>query len=291
MYDPTQEALASPEYQQNAALLDEQAGLNAKTYAQNRQDIINSYQQTLDSLNYGLKQAGLQARSAYGSRNLYNASGSLSGTGELVGTELTQPITRQFTAAQASHEANLNRLALEEQQGGLSIKAKKADLLSGVVANLRKAKADEAAAALEASKLPGGQIDTLKVTQDQQTKGRTLLYQRDLADAVKKYGNDAIIQIGKQKFLLSSKERADLAKAKKDLNKTPVTKDETVRALNTKLNKDLNAFKDIVVTSGQPGEGQVTREQIINALAEDYPHRSRADIAKEVYGAYGDTYR
>lgn len=136
--DPTQdEALASPEYTSQAGLLDEQAGLNEQTYARTRQDTIRSYQDTLDELSFGLKQAGLQARSQYAGRNLYNASGSLSGTGELVGTELTAPITRRITSAQAGHASDLARLAQNEAQGRFDVKAKKAELLSGVLSNLR----------------------------------------------------------------------------------------------------------------------------------------------------------
>ena len=243
--DPTvADAQASTDYTTNAALIDEQAGLNAKTYAQTKQDTINSYQQALDSLNYGLQQAGVSARSQYAGRNLYNAGGDLSGTGQLEGTRLVQPSVNAITNLQVQHESNLNKLATAEQQGGLDIRAKKADLLNSVLTGLRnramttykdalQAKKDEEAQALERAKLPGGAIDTLKVTQEQQAKGRTKLYQKDLANAVKLYGNDAIIKIGDQKFLLSAQERTALAQAKKTLNKgttTPVVSQQRSNA-------------------------------------------------------------
>lgn len=318
--DPTSDqALTSTDYTSGAGQIDQQAALNEQTYAQNRASTIRSFQDTLDNLSFGLNQAGLQARGAYAGRNLYNASGSLSGTGELVGTELTQPIVRQMTSAQQAHATNLRQLGTQEAQGRLNVATAKTDLLKSVLANLTtrakesynvgvdsynagikqqeavaSAKADEAKAAVEAAKLPGGAIDTLKVTQDQQGKGRTLLYQKDLAPMKAKYGADALIRIGNQTFLLSSKERLDLAKAKKDLNKTTGTGDSTETKAQKTLayNTDLNKFSGAVVTSGAPGAGQVTREQIIEAMVQDYLGlKSRADITKEVYAAYGDTYR
>lgn len=136
--DPTaDQALASSDYTSQAGLLDEQAGLNEQTYARTRQDMIRSYQDTLDNLSFGLKQAGIQARGQYAGRNLYNASGDLSGTGELVGTELTQPIVRQITSAQARQSSDLAGLAQEEAQGRLNLKSKKADLLNNVLTGLR----------------------------------------------------------------------------------------------------------------------------------------------------------
>lgn len=298
--DPTvADAQASTDYTTNAALIDEQAGLNTKTYAQTKQDTINSYQQALDSLNYGLQQAGVSARSQYAGRNLYNAGGDLSGTGQLEGTRLVQPSVNAITNLQVQHESNLNKLATAEQQGGLDIRAKKADLLNSVLTGLRnramttykdalQAKKDEEAQALERAKLPGGAIDTLKVTQEQQAKGRTKLYQKDLANAVKQYGQDAIIRIGDQKFLLSAQERTALAQAKKTLNKS--TGDDgkpTTLELKTAFNKSINEAKKsgrIQTTAG--GTGDITREQLIDALAEDHPSISRSEIAKEVYASF-----
>lgn len=298
--DPTQQdALANPDYQTGVAQIDAQAGLNQKTYAQTRQDIINSYQSTLDNLNYGLKQAGLQARSAYAGRNLYNAAGDLSGTGQLVGTSLTQPITNQITNAQTAHEANLNKLALQEQQGALDVQNSKQTLLQNVLKNLRttakdtyNAKVDaynaEAKQALADAKLPGGAIDNAQLILDQQAKGRKLLYQKDLAAGVeRKYGSDAIIQIGNYKFLLSPKERADLAKAKKTT--TPTEKPRTVTAAKTALNQGLNqAIQSGRIQTQAGGQGDITREQLIAALAQDYPEISRPDIAKLVYTSIPD---
>lgn len=212
-----QTAEQSPEYTRSAGILDEQAALNEQTYAQNRAETIRSFQDTLDQLNFGLQRAGIQARGQYASRNLYNASGSLSGTGELVGTELTQPISRQILSAQQAHEQNLQRLGTQEAQGRLDIKSKKYDILSGVVDSIRRAKAEEERQKLELAMLPGGELDILKLNQEQEAKGRKLLYQKDLAGAVKKYGKDAIIKIGNRKYLLSSEERLALAKARKDL--------------------------------------------------------------------------
>ena len=299
--DPTpDQALASTDYTTGAGQIDQQASLNEQTYAQNRAETIRSYQDTLDNLNFGLKQAGISARGQYSGRNLYNASGSLSGTGELVGTELTQPIVRQMTSAQLGHEQNLARLGTAEAQGRLNVATSKADLLKNVLANLRtgavdtynaalKAKKEEADAALEASKLPGGAIDTLKTTQDQQAKGRTLLYQKDLANAVKMYGNDAIIKIGNQKFLLSSTERAALAKAKKTAGTGTGTKPRTVAQAKTLVNTDINkAIQSGQIQTRAGGSGTITREQLLGALAEDYPEMSRPELAKLVYQSIPD---
>lgn len=299
--DPTpDQALASTDYTTGAGQIDQQANLNEQTYAQNRAETIRSYQDTLDNLNFGLKQAGLNARGQYSGRNLYNASGSLSGTGELVGTELTKPIVRQMTSAQQAHETNLQRLGTAEAQGRLNVATSKVDLLKNVLANLRtgavdtynaaiKAKKEEADAALEASKLPGGAIDTLKTTQDQQAKGRTLLYQKDLANAVKMYGNDAIIKIGNQKFLLSSTERAALAKAKKTTGTG--AKKETPASIKKSILEDIGGASGLVATKGEElvsGSGKQSREQIAAKIHEAYRDDgySLDDIKKMVYGYY-----
>lgn len=326
--DPTTaDAQASTDYTTGVGQIDQQAGLNEQTYAQNRAETIRSYQNTLDSLSYGLQQAGLQARGAYSRRNLYNAGGDLSGTGQLVGTELTQPITRQITSAQQTHEGNLARLGTAEAQGRLNIATAKTDLLKSVLANLTataknkynegvsaaktaydvnkdsydvamKAKEDEAKATLEASKLPGGAIDTLKVTQGEQAKGRTLLYQKDLANAVKMYGKDAVIKIGNQKFLLSAQEREALKNVKlsqqtkiKALNKTSARKKETAAQTKSSILEDIKGASGIVSTSGEElvtGSGKKSREAIAAKIHEAYRDDgySLDDIKKMVYGYF-----
>lgn len=283
------EALNSPDYISGASAIDQQAGLNEQTFKTNRQRAIDTYQQALDSISYGMKQAGIQARGEYAGRNLYNASGDLSGTGTIVGGDLLQPSINSLTNLQRSHETNLAELSTNEAQSRLNTANAKTNLLNDVINNIAKAKKAESDAAIEAAKLPGGQIDVAKVRTDQQIKGRQYIgTPKQATELARKYGSDSILKIGGDLFLLSAKERADLAKARRlPGTKTPkVTKAE----LDQAYNKDLNQFAGVVATSGSGG-GSISREQIIDALAQDHPHKSRATISKEVYSAYPDTYR
>lgn len=299
--DPTaDQALASSDYTSGAGLIDEQAGLNEQSYARTRQDMIRSYQDTLDNLSFGLKQAGLQARGEYASRNLYNASGDLSGTGELVGTELTQPITRQITSAQASHASSLAGLAQNEAQGRLDVKSKKADLLNNVLTGLRtraqstyKDQIDAENAKIEAQNDQNvakakTSADNAKLYNAQIEKGRPPLTFKE-ANRRRAAGLPVYSYRDSNGNLHNFGAAPKEAKAGSGGGNVSTTEDKYAK--DQALNTDLNSFKDIVVTSRNPGQGQVTREQLIDALAEDYPHKSRADIAKLVYGSYGDNYR
>lgn len=248
--DPTQaQAQASPEYQQQSGAIDAQAGLNQQTYAQNRQDTINSYQSALDQINLGLKQAGINSRASYAGRNLYNAEGDVSGIGQGVGAANVAPYLQSISHLQSAHETNLAKLGTQEAQGRLDIQNQKYSALQGVLGNLRTSARDtyneqvkasdtaynrgqdtitntlnqnklildqqkaEVANTLATAKLPNGSIDTAKIQQQQQAKGRTLLRQADLATALKQYGKDALLRIGNQTYLLGAKERLALTSA------------------------------------------------------------------------------
>lgn len=230
--EPTQEqAQAAPEYQQQAGLLDQQAALNTKTYAQRRQDTINSYQSALDSINLGLKQAGIQSREQYAGRNLYNAEGDVSGIGQQVGAANVAPYLGQIKNLQTQHESNLAQLGTAEAQSGLDIQNQKFQALQGVLGNLRTSAQNKYNTEVDAlnnqikqeqfqAKLPGGAIDQAKILSDQQKKGRTYLSNPTrLSAAIKQYGKDSVIDIGGRKFLLSAQERNTLARGVKALNK------------------------------------------------------------------------
>lgn len=277
--DQNSEALTSPDYISGASAIDQQAGLNEQTYGQTRQRAIDSYQRTLDSINYGMKQAGIQARGQYADRNLYNAGGDLSGTGTMVGQDLLQPSINSLTDLQRSHETNLQSLSTAEAQGRLDTANSKTKLLNDVINNIAAAKKAESDAAMEAAKLPGGQIDVRKVRTDQQIKGRQYIGSpKQATELARKYGSDSILKIGGDLFLLSAKERADLAKARR----VPGTN----TTATTSYNQELAQASSSVSANGEPGKK--TREQLITELSTKYTKKSRAQIARDVYSAYPD---
>ena len=128
--DTNSAALSSPDYISGASAIDKQAGLNEETFKTNRQRAINSYQQSLDTISNGMRQAGIQARGEYAGRNLYNAGGDLSGTGTIVGGDLLQPSINSLTNLQRSHETNLAEISTAESQSRLNTENAKTNLLN-----------------------------------------------------------------------------------------------------------------------------------------------------------------
>ena len=100
-----------------------------------------------------------------------------------------------------------------------------------------------------------------------------------------------VASIAKEERDYQRKVKLEQLKAALKPKKTPTQKEPKKSELDRAFNQDLNAFAVNVVTGGAPGADQVTREEIIDELAQLYPHKSRAAISKEVYAAYGDTHR
>jgi len=321
----TQDAMTNNEYTTGASLIDQQAGINTATYAQRRQDLINSYQSALDSINLGLREAGVRSREQYAGNNLYDASGEVSGIGQGVGAQNTAPYLNQIGSLQTRHESNLTSLANNESQSTLDTATSKNDLLNTVLNNIRtsaqnrftaaegtarttynsqvdaydaavNARDADAKASLDAAKLPGGRIDTLKIRKEQQAKGRFYLGSpSDVAKAKKQYGNDSIIKIGKDYFILSASERQAMTNAKltaakkvKDLNKvpTPRTPKTSVREIKNSLISDINGAADVVTATGEPGKR--TREDVANEIFQAYKEDGYTleQIKQMIYDAY-----
>lgn len=245
---PTEsQAQSDPAYTAQVGALDQQAALNTTSYAQQRQDLINSFQSSLDSINLGLKGAGIQSRGQYAGRNLYNAEGDLSGIGQQVGAANVAPYLGQIKSLNENQSSNLAKVGTAEAQSNLNTQNAKYSALQGVLGNLRTAaekqysvgqdayNAQQAALKTEATqelakaKLPGGKIDVSKIRQGQQAKGRIYLgTTNDVSKYQKANGKDSIFKIGNDYFGLGAKEISSLRNSQlsqqtkvKNLNKKP----------------------------------------------------------------------
>jgi len=84
------------------------------TYAQQRQGAINSYQDALDQINYGMRQVGVQTREGSAQRGLYDASGQLSGIGQGVASTAIEPLVRQTRTLSERQSGIMQGIATEE---------------------------------------------------------------------------------------------------------------------------------------------------------------------------------
>jgi hypothetical protein len=246
--------------QDTVALNQQKTGIS-NSYAQSRQDAINSYQDALDQINYGMRQVGIQTRAGSASRGLYDASGQLSGIGQNVASTAIEPLVRQTRVAgerQAQQMANLNTNEQQALAGvdtaiaglGLKTSQQKLDLKNSIIKALQDAKAANDKTAADAAKaaqdqankdrdyqfdidkenadraekdrnynldvmkaeanIPGTRGNQLKVRAEEEQKGRTYIDDPKKLAAIAKSGKHTI-RVGKDMFLLSAKEEADLA--------------------------------------------------------------------------------
>lgn len=251
MYDPTND----PQYteqndiwnrQQTAdtSAYEGQLGDTKNTFANRKQDLIRSYQDTLDQLNFGLRQAGVGLRSSYATRGLYDANGEVSGVGQGVASNVLEPLNRQVIRSGERYRKDVLDLGTEEDSTTADLNRKIAgvpltydqnrlDLKNKLIGSIK----DQAAKAEEQAGKP--RVDQLKERTAQQGKGRVYLSNpKAVAEARKKYGADAIFSVGRDTFLLSPKERVAAATSKldqqlkiKNLNKSTSTRVPTSPSL------------------------------------------------------------
>jgi predicted DNA-binding protein (UPF0251 family) len=225
--------LNDPNYQSGSQTLDSSLGADIGStevsYNTRRQDTINSYQSALDIANENIRQAGIGIRGQYAGRNLYNASGEVSGIGQGYGTNVLNPLVQTLTRTGTERASALGNLEAQRTADITGLRSnyatKKFDLGQSILTGIRNAARQQ----YEDTRTEGEtnynrgrdtladtrytnettynrQQDAQSAIKQQQSAGRKLLYQKDLAGAVAKYGKDAIIQIGNHKYLKSADE-------------------------------------------------------------------------------------
>jgi hypothetical protein len=303
--DPTYtqaESLITEDIGQQRTGLQGQLSSLPQTYAQRRAQTIRSYQDQLDTINQNLANAGIQTRAQYGGRELYNASGEVSGIGQAVGAQNLAPYLTSLRSTSEAQRNALSGLDVEEQQAqqdiqsklsGLDVteKQKKFDLLQSILAPIK------AAATKKQEAIDTERADTISTRTEQQAKGRTYLSTPKEVAKAKKAGK-TIIKIGKDFFTASPAEMLDLANTQslianrgRESGGGEISVTEQKFLLDQDYNASLQGASDVVVTGGDKGDGEYTREDIIRRLAQEYPHKNISDITKDVFAAYPDNFR
>lgn len=296
-----------PQYTAVAGALDTELGTTVSgietSYARRRSDRVRSYQDALDNIQYGMREAGIGLREDYAQRGLYNAGGDVSGVGQLTATRVLDPLLRQARTTSENYASDI--AGLEEQrtsdinQTRASYGTRKTDLANQIYQSLRGAARQrfEDTRTQEQIDYERGREAKADMLKDPTSRlyneaaGRTYIgTPAELKRLTKKYGSDAIVRIGGRAYLRPLEERLSIQKERASISGSSAPKKQTTAELNRAFNADINAFNGRVQTRSG-GAGDLSREQIIDALAEDYPHKSRGDIAKEVYAAYPDNYR
>jgi len=295
------------QYTAGASALDTEQGTTIagieNSYKIRRGDLVRGYQDALDSINYGFREAGIGLREGYARGQTYNADGSLSGVAQSQATRVLDPLMRNARTISERYTSDLG--ALEEgrtsdiNSARSSFGSRKADLANQIYARIREG------ARTKFTDTKADEETTYKRQQDakkdpttkegQAAMGRQRISNPEsLRKNIAKYGEDAVVRVGKSYYLRPLEERLAIQKERKALAKGGgggPTLRETKDARIIDYNTDLAGAGQRVVTTRNPGPGEITREAVIESLVNAYPWRSRADIAKDVYAAYPDTYR
>lgn len=325
-----QQVLNNTQYQEGSSLIDQGATQETNTaqqnlagtqfsYQQQRQNAINSYQDALDQINFGMRQVGIQTRSGAAQRNLYDASGQLSGIGQGVASNAIEPLVRQtrtlgerqaqtLTAIDRGEQLAIQRAQAEIDAIPTKTAQQKYELKNQIIAKIQKTAEEQRKLDMETKKfnldvakaeasIPGTRSYQLKVRAEQQEKGRQYISTPAQRDALKRAGRN-IIEIDGDAFALSAKEEADLRNIAARTSKSLRTGNGNGTDPNLKVtqadkndyNLSVLGLKDYIVTSRDAGEGEVTREDAAAILAEKFPWMNISDIQKEIYSSYGDYY-
>jgi hypothetical protein len=289
--EATNQATSSSQYTEQAGLYDTQNTQDLNTlnnektgigqsYAQSRQSTINSYQDALDQINYGMRQVGISTRAGSAQRGLYNASGELSGIGQNVASNAIEPLVRQTRMAgerQATAMANLDTnerqaiATVDQAIAGLGLKSQqqKLDLKNSIVKSIMDAaqkRQDDALVQankdrdynLDVNKanwqqqkdlatMPGTRENQLKVRSEEQAKGRTYVDDPKKLAAIARSGRHTIT-VGKDIFTLSDKEEADLRKIEAQIYKT-----SSGNALDSGSISDVDTYVSMALDATEQG--------------------------------------
>jgi hypothetical protein len=209
------EATSSSEYTEGAGLIDtsaanqtkslgtQKAGV-AQSYAQQRADILRTYQDSLDAINLSLTNVGINTRSNYAQRGLYNASGEVSGTGQAVGALATAPYLNQIKSMTGRQVSDIQTLATNQAQDEATIQnqidaipnataKQKYDLKQSIISGLKTQYNEQQKAILQQKKDDQDRADKLlKEAQDQNNEAAKFQYQqdKDAADMAYKQAKD-----------------------------------------------------------------------------------------------------
>jgi len=318
----------SDQYEEGAGLIEQQEtqqrqgligqrGTIKQSYGRSRQDTINAFQDALDAINTQARGVGITTKAGSASRQLYDASGQLSGIGQGVAAEAIAPITQATaklfrdkgiatTRLNQDERAELDavseqidalplaskqaRIALKDQIVNGIIKAAKErqddelkvfkanrQLHKDLLADIRRADKD----ALAAEKAdPNSRVNIIETRTKQEAKGRTYLSDMQQVQQAKANGQD-VFKIGDDFFTLSAKEQADLNK-KRTASRVGVSA-TTSQADKNQYNLDFMRILDQTLAEGDITGDQLTREEAARILAQNYPFVKYDDILADIY--------
>jgi len=335
-YDTAAEQLPeNVQYTEGIDLINQQTGLTQSGYQQElsttqgsyadlRQQRINTYQDTLDQIKFGMEEVGIQTRAGSASRQLYDASGQLSGIGQGVAARNIAPLTRQLTSTGKQHSLAMESLGRREQEdiSGINLKIEqltgldsqqKYDLKNKIVQGIIDQAAATRGAEITAYKdardfelklaeaegdIPGTQAYIRKNRDEQAGKGRNYISSPAERDRLIAQGRH-VIQMGDDFFALSEKEERDILKQEYDLGKpyfnpNTGTTDKVTQTDKNQYNLALREYNGLPITSflavDEPGsDTKMTREEYGAIVAEDNPFMNPKDIMDDIYDMYPST--
>jgi len=140
------------------------------------------------------------------------------------------------------------------------------------------------------AKTPGTRAYQLAARADEESNGREYITSPAALTKAKAEGR-AVFKRGNDWFAVSAKEQAALNKKLTSNPSTSPNGTKITQEDKNDYNGSLLGLGGVVVTSGNPGQGQYTREQAARIIAQQFPWKSIKDIQKDIYDTYGDSYK
>lgn len=217
-----------PTYKEQSNLIDQESNLGQQGFNQQRQqtltssatareDTIRSYQDALDEIRRQRQSVGINFRTGAAQRNLYDASGDVSGIGQNVGAQMIAPLEARTAQLTERHGRNLADLQTRESQAlgdintrqaqfGIDTQRQRLSLRDQIIGSLQKASESQH-----------------KERRDQESKGREYLSTPQAVTRARKAGR-TVIKVGRDQFALGPIEEIQQQTRIKNYNKKSTTR-------------------------------------------------------------------